>query len=136
MSEGSTLSNSSPSYVQTVTARDSFGGEDTVSVTVTITDVPEPPEAADDFARLAEDTSIEIRVLDNDIDIDGDNVRSTLTLSVVEGAGAGGGRGEYTRRRGAHRHLHASGQLQRRRQLHLPGHVTPVASPPMWRRSR
>ena len=77
------------SYVQTVTARDSFGGEDTVMVTVTITDVPEPPEAQDDFARLNEDTSVEIRVLGNDLDIDGDNERSTLTLSVVGGRRGG-----------------------------------------------
>ena len=78
-----------PSYVQTVTARDSFGGEDTVIVTVTITDVPEPPEAEDDFVQFDEDTSVEIDILDNDRDIDRDNVRSTLMLSVVRGPARG-----------------------------------------------
>ncbi len=75
------------SYLQTVTARDSFGGTDTVSVTITITDVPEPPEAADDFARLDEDTSIEIRVLDNDNDQE--DQWSALMVSVASGPSLG-----------------------------------------------
>ena len=72
------------SYTVTVTADDGFsGGSDTVGVTITITDVQEPPVAADDGERLDEDplNGIEIRVLDNDSDPD--DVRSALTVSVV-----------------------------------------------------
>ena len=73
-----------PSYTVTVTADDGFsGGSDTVGVTITITDVQEPPVAADDGERLDEDplNGIEIRVLDNDSDPD--DARSALTVSVV-----------------------------------------------------
>ena len=72
------------SYTVTVTADDGFsGGSDTVGVTITITDVQEPPVAADDGERLDEDplNGIEIRVLDNDSDPD--DARSALTVSVV-----------------------------------------------------
>ena len=52
------------SYTVTVTADDGFSsGSDTVGVTITITDVQEPPVAADDGERLDEDplNGIEIR---------------------------------------------------------------------------
>ena len=75
------------SYTVTVTADDGFGGTDTVDVTINITDVREPPVANDDASRLNEDTSIEIRVLDNDSDPEDD--RSALTVSVARGPARG-----------------------------------------------
>ncbi len=75
------------SYTVTVTADDDFGGTDTVDVTINITDVREPPVAEDDAFRLNEDTSVEVRALDNDSDPEDD--RSALTVSVARGPARG-----------------------------------------------
>ena len=69
------------SYALTVSADDGFGGTDSVAVTVLITDVNEPPEAADDApAPFDEDTSATIDVLANDSDPEhGDLTVTSLT---------------------------------------------------------
>ena len=70
-----------------MTADDGFGGTDTVDVTINITDVREPPVTEDDAFRFDEDTSVEVRVLDNDSDPEDD--RSALTVSVAKGPARG-----------------------------------------------
>ena len=73
-----------PTYTVTVTATDSSSGgkkSATVEVTITVKDVNEPPDAVDDAPdSFNEDTSLEIRVLDNDSDPEDE--RSELLLTV------------------------------------------------------
>ena len=59
------------SYSVTVTATDPSGATDSVSVGITVTDVNEPPEAANDEVTTPEDQEVAIRVLDNDRDPEG-----------------------------------------------------------------
>ena len=66
-------------YSLTVTADDGFGGTDTASVTVAITDVNEAPEATDDSASTDEDEAVSINVLRNDSDPES----AGLTVSAV-----------------------------------------------------
>ena len=69
-------------YSVTVTASDGFGASDTVGVTITITNVDEPPVAADDAPLgFDEDTAATIDVLANDSDPE--DAKSALTVSVV-----------------------------------------------------
>ena len=77
------------SYTVLVKADDGFaGGTGTVDVTITITDVNEPPKAVDDAPRrFDEDTSIEVDVLDTDSDPEDD--RNDLTVNVVRGPAQG-----------------------------------------------
>ena len=75
------------SYTLTVTASDGFGASDAVGVTVTITNVDEPPVAEDDFAQFDEDTPATIDVLANDSDPE--DAKSALTVSVVRGPARG-----------------------------------------------
>ena len=71
-----------PSHSVVVTATDPSLAFDTVQVTIDVTNVNEPPNAvADAPGRFDEDTSIEIRVLDNDSDPEDE--RSELLLTVV-----------------------------------------------------
>jgi len=51
----------------------------TATVTIVITDVPDPPQAADDAATTPEDTPVTINVIQNDTDSDS----ATLTLQSV-----------------------------------------------------
>ena len=68
------------SYTLTVGVDDGFGGQDSVTVTITITGVNEAPVANDDVATTDEDSSIEIAVR-TDIDPDaGDTVTLLGTL--------------------------------------------------------
>ena len=54
------------------------GGSATIDVTITVTDVNEPPEAANDNATVTEDASVTVDVLSNDSDPDdGDTIRIT-----------------------------------------------------------
>ena len=66
------------SYSVTATATDPSNAADGTIVTITITDVNEPPIAVVDRARTDEDTEISIDVLDNDADPEGD----PLTVSA------------------------------------------------------
>ena len=70
-----------PSYEVTVTASDGKGGTDSITVTINVSNVPEPPTAVNDTARTAEDQSVRIDVLDNDTDPDTE--RAALTVSVL-----------------------------------------------------
>ena len=75
-------------YSVTVTADDGFGASDTVGVTITITNVDEPPVAADDAPLgFDEDTAATIDVLANDSDPE--DAKSALTVSVVRGPARG-----------------------------------------------
>ncbi|HEX6322600.1 MAG TPA: Ig-like domain-containing protein [Vicinamibacterales bacterium] len=73
-----------------VTGADSFTyrlsdgtGSSTAVATIAITDVPDPPQAADDAATTPEDTPVTINVVQNDTDPDS----ATLTLQgVTQGA--------------------------------------------------
>ena len=71
-----------PSHTVTVKASDSSNAFDTVEVTITVTDVNEPPDAvADAPGSFDEDTEITIDVLNNDSDPEDE--RSELLLTVV-----------------------------------------------------
>ncbi|WP_168210865.1 Ig-like domain-containing protein [Persicimonas caeni] len=61
----------------TYTVGDGNGGSDTATVSLTITPVNDPPQAADDSTSLAEDTTASIDVLANDDDVDGDSLSVT-----------------------------------------------------------
>ena len=70
-----------PSHRMTVTASDSSTASDTVTVTITVDDVNEPPTAEGDSADTPEDTEVTIDVVDNDSDPEDE--RSALTLLVA-----------------------------------------------------
>ena len=69
---------------------DGNGGTDTAVLTITITEVPvvsnRPPVAVDDAVSTAEDTTVIVKVLDNDSDPDND----TLAVAVQTQPGNGG----------------------------------------------
>ncbi len=67
----------------TYTASDGNGGSDTATVTVTVTDVNEPPVAADQSMTTDEDTAVGVTLTATDPD--GDD----LTYSVVSGPSSG-----------------------------------------------
>ena len=78
-------------YPVTVTAADPSTTTDTAEVTITITDVNEPPEAGADSASVNEDASVTIRVLENDKDPEDDednlvNVTVSVTGEPSNGA--------------------------------------------------
>ena len=54
---------------------------DSITVTINVSDVPEPPTAVNDTATTAEDQSVSIDVLDNDTDPDTE--RANLRVSVL-----------------------------------------------------
>ena len=68
------------SHTVTVKASDSSNAFDTIDVTITVTDVNEPPEAVADSATVDEDDSVIIDVLNNDSDPEDDV--SDLTVSA------------------------------------------------------
>jgi large repetitive protein len=55
----------------TYTVTDANGDVSTTTVTITVTNVDDPPVAADDAKSTAEDTPVNINVLTNDSDLDG-----------------------------------------------------------------
>ena len=67
-------------HVVTVEASDSSNAIATISVTINVTDVNEPPDAGDDTATTPEDAAVTIDVLNNDSDPEDD--RSELLLTV------------------------------------------------------
>ena len=68
------------SYEVTVTASDRLNESDSITVTITLDNVNDPPVAANDTATTAEDKEVIIRVLDNDTDPDTE--RANLRVSV------------------------------------------------------
>ncbi len=68
------------SYEVTVTASDRLNESDSITVTINVSDVPEPPTAVNDTATTDEDQSVKIDVLDNDTDPDTE--RAALRVSV------------------------------------------------------
>ena len=69
------------SYEATVTAADGKGGTDRITVTINVSDVPEPPTAVNDTATTKEDQSVRIDVLANDTDPDTE--KAALRVSVL-----------------------------------------------------
>ncbi|WP_419553073.1 cadherin domain-containing protein [Candidatus Poriferisodalis sp.] len=72
-------------YSVTVTAADPSGASDDVTVIIRITDVNEPPVAAEDTAVTAEDSRVVIAVLTNDADPDGDILTVALGDASLHG---------------------------------------------------
>jgi hypothetical protein len=70
----------------TYTAADPTGRTATGTVTVTVTNLAEAPDARDDAASTDEDTAVTIAALANDVDADGD----TLTITTATQGAHGG----------------------------------------------
>ncbi len=56
---------------------DNLGGTDVATVTITVNPVNDSPVAVDDTAQTAEETTMEVNVLANDVDVDGDSLTIT-----------------------------------------------------------
>ena len=69
------------SYEVTVTASDRLNESDSITVTINVSDVPEPPTAVNDTATTKEDQSVKIDVLANDTDPDTEP--AALRVSVL-----------------------------------------------------
>ena len=70
-----------PSYEATVTASDRLNESDSITVTITVSNVNEAPTAMNDTAMTAEDAAVNIDVLDNDTDPDTE--KAALRVSVL-----------------------------------------------------
>ena len=106
-----------PSYEVTVTASDGKGGTDSITVTINVSDVPEPPTAVNDTATTDEDQSVRIDVLANDTDPDTER-------AAPDGLGAdSAAQRDSARRERPDHHLHAERELRR------PRTASPTASP-------
>ena len=81
VADGSLDHETVPSHRVTVKASDTTNAFDTVTVTIEVTDVNEPPDAVADTATAREDGAVTIDVLANDSDQEDD--RSALTLRVT-----------------------------------------------------
>ena len=81
VADGSLDHETAPSHRVTVKASDTTNAFDTVTVTIDVTDVNEPPDAVADTATAREDGAVTIDVLANDSDQEDD--RSALTLRVT-----------------------------------------------------
>ena len=93
------------SYTLTVGVDDGYEGQDSVTVTITITGVNEAPVALDDAAATAEDEAVVVRVLDNDRDPEGDDLEVVSVTDPQEGTAevdAGGQTITYTPRADYH----------------------------------
>ena len=73
-------------YELTVRVRDRFGAGDEARVAVAVTDVNEPPEAADDEAVTREDQAVTVDVLANDTDPEGDRLLVRSVTAAAHGA--------------------------------------------------
>ena len=69
----------------TYTLSDGKGGTDVATVSITVSNVQDPPSAAPDVATTAEDVPVVVSVLANDSDADG----NTLTVFAVSAAAHG-----------------------------------------------
>ena len=81
VADGSLDHETAPSHRVTVKASDTTNASDTVTVTIDVTDVNEPPDAVADTATAREDGAVTIDVLANDSDQEDDH--SALTLRVT-----------------------------------------------------
>ncbi len=70
----------------TYTIGDGRGGSDTGTVTVTVSPTGDPPQAFDDSATTAENTSVTVNVLANDHDPDGDPLSVTGATNPPNGS--------------------------------------------------
>jgi len=74
----------------TYVARDDFGVSQTATVTITVTPVNDPPQAAGDSYSIVQDGTLVVPpgqgVLANDTDADGDNLTATLVSGPQHGA--------------------------------------------------
>ncbi|MBY5162749.1 Ig-like domain-containing protein [Salsipaludibacter albus] len=70
----------------TYTASDGTSASDLATVTLTVTPVPDAPDAVDDAITTDEDVTVDLDLLANDVDVDGDS----LTVTAV-GDPSGGG---------------------------------------------
>jgi len=71
----------------TYTASDGLGGTDSALVTITVTNINDPPNAVDDTESVVEDsTNNQIEVLVNDYDIDGDFLTVTSITQPSHGS--------------------------------------------------
>ena len=73
----------------TYVARDAKGANDSGTVTVTVTPVPDPPVAGDDTYRATEDTTLAVAalgVLANDTDGDGDTLSAGSASAAAHGS--------------------------------------------------
>jgi len=76
----------------TYTIDDGHSATDNATVTVTVTNVEDPPDAVDDNATLAEDSGANsINVLSNDTDVDGDSLTVTAVTQGTHGSVANNG---------------------------------------------
>ena len=73
------------SYSVTVTATDPSLASASTVVTITVADVNEPPDAANDTATTAEDAATVVRVLDNDPDPEGQGLTVSLRRAPHNG---------------------------------------------------
>jgi len=81
----------------TYTISDGQGGIDTATVSVTVTNVPDDPEAEDDSAVTDEDTDVTTgNVLTNDTDADGDTLTIDSFTQVIHGTVAYNNDGTFT----------------------------------------
>ena len=81
VADGSLDHETAPSHRVTVKASDTTNASDSVTVTIDVTDVNEPPDVEADTATAREDGDVTIDVLANDSDQEDD--RSALTLRVT-----------------------------------------------------
>ena len=75
-----------PSHSVTVKASDTSNAFDTVTVTITVDDVNEPPEATDDTETTNEDESLTFNVLGNDQDPENDDLTVRLSRGPRNGS--------------------------------------------------
>ena len=79
-----------PSHSVTVKASDPSNAFDTVTVTITVDDVNESPEATDDTATTNEDEPLTFNVLDNDWDPENDESDGAREQGAAQRVGYGG----------------------------------------------
>ena len=85
-----------PSYTLTVSVSDGRAGDnspdasvdDTIEVTVAVTDANDAPFAVDDAAATVEDAAVEVAVTANDTDPDGDSLEAAVKTQPANGAAA------------------------------------------------
>ncbi len=86
VAEGAVLDHEAqPSHTVTLTVADPGLLEDTIAVTITITDVNEAPVAVRDVATTVEDTPVTIDVLTNDSDPEDDALTVTVSTPPSDG---------------------------------------------------